>query len=274
MNFCIKDIEDGIQSKFKRRSYRVDNMMATSDIGKDREIQEDSILIMEHPKENIKLLAIADGMGGYENGEVASNVVVSELYHWFNKMKFKSYANLNLELHNYIRYISELVRRISNGGGSTLAMAIVLEEKTLLVNLGDSRIYLDKGESFEQFGYDHSLPYAYYAWGKIKNKDDMRFHEKNNVIFSSLGVIPIINSDYVDNDSYDNLFLFSDGLTDCLSEQKMKYIIDTNDKKDIDKILVDEALKSYSYQNHLDFNYYDEIYGGTDNTSCVALIKK
>ena len=64
----------------------MDILETKTDIGLIRETNEDKAITLTHPKnKNIKLLAVADGMGGKEDGELASNYIINSLERWFNK---------------------------------------------------------------------------------------------------------------------------------------------------------------------------------------------
>ena len=74
MNRCEYDVNSFSQPKTKNIVYKEDNIIGFLEIGNKRKIQEDSLIISHH-KDNkkIELLAIADGMGGLVNGDIASN---------------------------------------------------------------------------------------------------------------------------------------------------------------------------------------------------------
>lgn len=278
-NKCREDILNFKQSSFNRVRYTLNNMMACSDVGKVKSTQEDSILIATHPNnDDFKVLAISDGMGGLNNGELASNIVLKQILLWIESLNSSKYYQpdyIYKDLYYVLKEIDELVDRKCHGGGTTLALAIILDKKTILANIGDSRIYLYNNK-LNQYGFDHSVAWSYYAWGKIKNKDDLRFHKSNNQIYNALGgKIPFgLNSSLIDNNDYIDLYLFTDGVTDCLSELEINELINQN-INNIDEEIVKKAINSISRQDYLDKNqFYNEILGGKDNTSVAVLVKK
>lgn len=273
-----EDIIKNRQKDYKQIRYLLDNMMAYSDVGKIKENQEDAILIDQYPtNDRFKILAIADGMGGLESGEVASNTALYELTNWFlnlNSNMFYKKEKIYKSLYSKLKEIDELITNKCNGA-TTLAYSIVLNNETLIGNIGDSRTYIVKENILRQIGFDHSVVWNYYLWKTIKNRDDMRFHINSNLVCSALGGKTTfeLNTNLIENNNYDDIFLFSDGVTDCLSEQYIEKLI-LNNKEDIDKIIVNEALNSYCIKSSLDERmYYHEIEGGKDNTSVACLIK-
>lgn len=280
-NTSRRDIMRMDQSLNSRSCYTLGNMNACSDQGHIRNNQEDSVLLLCHPEnKKFKLLAVADGMGGTEQGEMASLYVLNNLIHWFEKLP-KSYyeheRNISLELSSKIQQINEEMRKVCNGG-TTLAMAVVARYNTFLMNIGDSRIYIHKHHHLTQLSVDHSLCWDLLHQGIILHKDDIRFHKQNNYITSSLGVhskINDIHSTFIANQNYDKLLLFTDGVTDSLSDYKINRIVETTSSKSLAKQLVDEALNTNSKNDKLPTKLYDPyIYGGTDNCTCAVLTKK
>ena len=143
MNKCEEDILRHIQQSYKDVKYQEDNINAYSNIGLYRKRQEDSLLITRHGIDNeISLIAVADGMGGLENGSLASYIAVKELLFWFKKLKTdqvikeeKIYENIE----NIIKNIDLKIRKKCGSGGTTLTFSLILKENTFFVNIGDSR---------------------------------------------------------------------------------------------------------------------------------------
>lgn len=277
------DIINNKQNFLKRVKYIMNNMNACSDIGKARKKQEDSVLILEHiNNKNFKLLAVADGMGGLSFGGKASNLALLEIINWFENLPSSYYYNeskILIELQKKLSEIDLLIRNICIEGGTTLALAVVCEKNTLFSNIGDSRIYINNGSNFKQISTDHSSSFDLYLKGKINDKDNIRFHKRNNLINSRLGgtkkMLKIENI-ILYNTEYDSTILLTDGITDCLSDDILKSLVkefenDTN----LSEILVEHALLTNSKKDNLDpTEFYDIIDGGKDNATAVILSKK
>ena len=161
---CREDIINGVQINKEQVEYNIGKTMsAASNVGR-RENQEDSVLILEHKEnKNIKLLAVADGVGGVENSEQASQYLLKELLIFFESTKAKYYNELE-----YIKKALEQKILLANEeiiekqiGKTTLSMAIVTEQETFIINIGDSRIYTYENSDLIQQTRDDSLVQIY-----------------------------------------------------------------------------------------------------------------
>lgn len=263
-------------------------LAASSSIGLKRKGQEDAALIIVHPKNpDFKLLVVADGIGGYEQGEEASNLAVTYIKEWFEREESLEYfddteqiwAN---DMQQQIQFINNTILQRFKEAGTTFVAAMVGKEKTMLANIGDSRAYTISGRSVRQVTEDHSLCYRMYKNGEIVQKDDIRFHINSHKILRSLGISETARPDYyeIDNRSYDILLLTSDGVTDCISDPRlMKIAIEGRTSKEIAQTIVGAALD----KNNPDLiarsgvfddkDYVEEISPGKDNTTAVVYKK-
>lgn len=282
MNYSREEIIKDIQKTYNRRTYTFENMAACTDKGLYRKTQEDAVLLLSHPLlSDFKLLAIADGMGGLNQGEKASNTTLFEIIKWFENTPITYYEKelpLYNEIINKINEIDERIRRLYRNSGTTLSLAIISKYNSQLINIGDSRIYLSNDKSFFQISEDHSLTWNMYKNSEI-TKEMIRFHKQNNLITSKIGGEKrnlIIDNKIIHNDEYNKLILFSDGVTDCLSDETIeKIIIDDSIPLDIKvELVINKSLYTNSINNYLDSeNYYNLINGGKDNAS-IAIYKK
>ena len=151
----------------------MDILETKTDIGLIRETNEDKAIALMHPKnKNIKLLAVADGMGGKEDGELASNYIVNSLEKWFKNKSIKTLNNtVELEklVKSYVKRLNTaLVRKYGdNHLGSTLTLAIINKKHTLFINCGDSRGYIYKKNELFQVTSDDSDVWYYYKYGHL-----------------------------------------------------------------------------------------------------------
>ncbi len=281
MNKSKEDIIKFKQSKIIEASYDLLNMQAYMHIGKVRKAQEDSILLLSHPDNiNFKLMALADGMGGLENGSLASNIALKEVLLWFEKIDgtlFYDFNKLSNDLDNKLNDIDQKIRKKCGEGGTTISIAIIGEKNTLFVNVGDSRIYISHNDNLIQLTKDQSLSWKLFEKGIIVKKDDIRFHKKNNLIFSKLGgktKLMTIDKVIKTNLTYDKIFLFTDGVTDCLSDLEIEKIIKKSEKNNLAKAIVSAALDNNEDRADLNEDYYDKIVGGKDNATAAILIKR
>lgn len=277
---CRNAVLDGTQITLQKSSYTLGKTLeGASNVGKRRTNQEDSYLILEHPKdENIKLLAVADGVGGEANGEQASNYLLKRLIPFFEMLPKKYFEDVEYlkELFNQELYKinEEMVKQRT--GSTTLSLALVLKDKTLIFNAGDSGIYSYSKLGLKKLTRDDSLVQNLYEEGEIKDEDLMRFHTSSNVITSCFGGHDLKLSSKVIPNKYNILLLASDGVTDCLSKQELKKLLKAEQKDNLADKIVNKALETNSYceQGLVDQEYYYEIKGGKDNTTAVVLKRK
>ena len=263
------------------------NVMYTlSNKGKIRRHNEDSVTAISHPKDNsIKLLAVADGMGGhgYNNGKEASSYTIEELEKWFNKLSYEEISNsfsLQFGLYKAIEKINKDLWNRKEEIETTLTCAVVTHDKTIVISIGDSRCYIMKDTYIEQVTNDDTKIYEDYMNGII-SKNDLRFYQYN-VLEESLGLRNKLSSWKIkprvfDNDRYDKLLLFTDGVTDCLSDEKIKLIAHTEEKEKILEKIVDEAVNvEQEIPKDLSISKSSRTYPipGQDNVTGAILIKR
>ena len=260
-------------------------MYTLTDKGRVRSKNEDSVIAISHPEdESIKLLAVADGMGGYSNGEYASSYTIERLKEWFNNRKAFEFNNLNYLNTNLQELIQDInislhkeSRKRLREMGTTLTCAIVTNNKTLVLNIGDSRCYLIKDTNLKQITDDDSTVYEQYEAGRL-TKDDLRFHPRNNIVTQGLGISNVSpRTKIIDNDSYDKLLLFTDGVTDCLSDDKIKLIANTSKKEEILEKIIDEAVnveQAIPKDLSIPYNFRTQPTPGKDNATGAILIKR
>ena len=227
----------------------MDLLQAKTDVGLMREQNEDAVIAIKHPKnKNIKLLIAADGMGGRDKGEVASNYVVSSLEKWFCNKKIKilnQTDKVEKLLRAYIKKLNtNLIKKYGQDKlGTTLILAIVNRHNTLIINVGDSRAYIYRKRNLIQISEDDSDVWAYYKYGKVK-KEHLRFFSNNSIVTACIGIcneLCRITSIVLEND-YEILLLLTDGITDNLTDKKMKKIIRKKPKDSILDRLIFEAV--------------------------------
>ena len=276
----------------KEGDVELDDMYASTDIGKLRENQEDAFLLIkdkDNPK--FKMMVVADGMGGPSSGEYASNAIISELKRWFENLsdeqKEKAY---NDSVKNILEDLLEEIQlkvqvKVETDtwevGGSTLVCAIIGKNDTLISNVGDSRAYITQKGKLVQISREDSVAHENYLKRNINNKEAERFDEESNFITQHIGMrrneLNEPFSKIIDNKEYEMLLLFTDGVTDCLSEEDIAVVCKNTDKKELTKKIVEKALRNdsmlpdeLSEEKGMDFY----IPGGKDNATAIAYIPK
>lgn len=256
-------------------------------IGLIREKNEDSVLAITHPKnKNIKMLLVADGMGGREHGEIASNYVTKSLEKWFQSKDVKVLNDIEKTNELLVRYIktlnNNLIKKYGEDKlGTTLTLAIVNKKETLLLNVGDSRGYIYKNRKLIQVTEDDSDVWMYYKYGEVK-KDDLRYFSNNNIVTACIGIckeLCNVSSVVIDND-YDLLVLLTDGVTDIITDSKIKTLIRKMPRPNLLESIIEEAVyidQNLKIPNRLKRKFlanYVVPFKGRDNASGAIYIKE
>lgn len=208
--------------------------------GKNHRVNEDSYTIVVHPKsEQLKLLVVADGMGGIEAGEKASRLLTSTLANIYCHLEPKyledsDWVERNLELIlqrcNQVVH-DELVVKQHLNTGTTLACAFINSRDTVVANVGDSRICIVQNGVLKIVSIDDSPNWNINQRITVDALELMRTMPNNNVITQYVGsshIRPHIAR--LSNKVYSDLYLFSDGVTDCISYHEMNKIAQEVDK--------------------------------------------
>ena len=249
-----------MNNKGRVRKNNEDNFYLNGTI-MQREKMDQGAFITCTCKESVQLYAVCDGMGGNENGEDASFGAVSSLQAE-NKEKTKSYdkKKFTSTLQNYSDSLYRNSRRKGYKSGTTIVAASIQNEKLLLVNVGDSRIYRFRGNQLKQMTVDHSRVQKLISLGMI-TPEEARTHPERHVITQYLGMnadirlSPYYVSETVQkNDIY---LLCSDGLTDMVTDQQLESILtEQSNPKELVQTLVKTALHN----------------GGRDNVTAMVLV--
>jgi protein phosphatase len=206
----------------KKSSLRVVEYAQLSDVGRQREGNEDSMLV------NGPVFVVADGMGGAQAGEVASGMAVEAL----GELTPEDDANVEEEL---TEAITEANRRIHDtaqddrtlaGMGTTLTAAVVHEGKVTLGHVGDSRAYRYRDGELAQLTDDHSLVAELERHGKL-TAAEARVHPQRSMILRALGI-----GAEVEVDTYcfvgepgDVFLLCSDGLSGLVHDEVIAEVL-------------------------------------------------
>ena len=175
-----------------------------SDRGNVRQNNEDSFLFEQFEKLNI--LILADGVGGHEDGEIASGYAV----------------NIVME---YIKSTEE--NKISNRlMGTTLEVLLFDGDVLYFGHVGDSRIYI-KDDNFRLLTKDHSLVQYLYSSGALTEEEVKNYNDKNSIL-RAIGMEKHVEVDVssVRIKPKDIILVCSDGLTNELDDDKISEMLD------------------------------------------------
>ncbi|MBQ3409447.1 MAG: protein phosphatase 2C domain-containing protein [Clostridia bacterium] len=210
-------------------------------------------------------------------------MTVNEIKKWFYALKeddFKDERKLLRKLQRKLEAINTKINELGNNAATTFVCALVAEKYTLVLNIGDSRAYMVNGSNFSQISVDDAEVNELYKMGLIETKDDMRFCKLSNTITSCLGygslnVMP--NVAIIPNNEFDAILLFSDGVTDCLSDDQIYAVTKNTSPKKIAQKIVDKALHTVSKRAKKESDrlpFFDEIPAGKDNATAAVLLNK
>jgi protein phosphatase len=221
------------------------------------------------------LAVLADGMGGYNAGEVASGIAVNVLSSgllpelgsgrelW--KVDVQSgltHAALLLQQQiaaaNKGIYEAAQARPECAGMGTTIVATVFHGNRVSIGHIGDSRCYRLRGEKFEQLTHDHSLLQEQIDSGQLTS-EQAKYSLNKNLVTRALGIEAIVPADIAEyrveaNDVY---LLCSDGLTDMVDPEVVHDVVD---EKRGDLALAAADLIELANQN-----------GGRDNVSVILI---
>ena len=227
-----------------------------TDPGKVRKNNEDSLLVGEGRDET--LFVVADGIGGFEAGEVASSIAVDVLK---DVEPSDSLEDAIREANRRILAAARGDARFHGMGTTVVAMRFggTGEEPIAQIShVGDSRAYLLRGEELKPVTEDHSLVAELVRSGDL-TRDQASEHPQKNLITRALGAEDEVDVDTVvlPVEPGDRLLLCSDGLSDMVPETRMLTILTSNPENPERAVraLVSAALEA----------------GGADNVTVVVV---
>ncbi len=243
-----------------------------TDVGLLRDHNEDAVA----SDLSIGLLVLADGMGGYRAGEVASEIAVLTLTAEITEAMRKHDAKNKL-LVGYLPESQMLLDAVANanaaiyqiseeqpqcaGMGTTLVVAIFANNKLVVGHIGDSRMYRLRGETLTQITEDHSLLQEQLNSGLI-TPEQAKVSNNKNLVTRALGIDPEVELELQEFDvEVNDLYLMcSDGLSDLVEDDAiLKILLDANGNIEF---AASQLVQAANEQ------------GGKDNISVVIAITK
>lgn len=208
-----------------------------TDIGRERKMNQDYVYASASPVGNLpNLFLVADGMGGHNAGDYASQYTVE-------KVKCEVSENPDGEPVRILREAIEAanygLRRkarenVTMSGMGTTIVAATCEGRTLTVaNVGDSRLYIVNRE-IRQITRDHSLVAEMVRMGNL-DREAARRHPNKNIITRAVGVDNTIDIDFFTEELADGdiVLMCTDGLTNMLEDEEICSIL--NARKELDR---------------------------------------
>ena len=230
-------------------------MGSLSHVGMKRSSNQDAYCALvgaNSPPGTDALLAVADGMGGHQAGEVASGLAIQILASHLSRdgkgdatlpangrqstLLEKVMHEANAEVHR------GAARPETSGMGTTLTSAILVGSAVFFAHIGDSRAYLYKRGTLRQLTQDHSWVAEQVARG-VLTQQRAREHPKRNVLTRALGIAPSVQVDGMvfDAEEGDILLICSDGLHSLVSDEDIARTLARVDPQDACESLVKQA---------------------------------
>jgi PPM family protein phosphatase len=216
---------------------RIAEQWYASDVGRQRQGNEDNFFV------RAPLFVVADGMGGAQAGEVASEISVQSFDDELpNGSRAEALVHVieqaNKRIHERARSDDSL-----RGMGTTTTAAYVDDDEVIIAHVGDSRAYLLRGGELIRLTKDHSLVGELVARGKL-TEEQAEQHPQRSVITRALGPEASVQ---VDIDIFpakagDLFLLCSDGLTSMVHEPQLRPLFEESDSLEtLGKRLIDAA---------------------------------
>jgi len=235
---------------------------SATDTGRARNNNEDSVAV----DEATALLVLADGMGGYNAGEVASGMATSfvktELGRWLTEAsETATDSDVRRAMDICVDNANRAIFNAANsnpqyaGMGTTLVVAVFRDSRLLMGHVGDSRAYRLRSSRLVQITHDHSLLQEQIDSGLI-TPEQAAFSANKNLVTRAVGVedTVLLETHLHDVMPGDTYLLCSDGLSDMLDDESIAQLLQANESlSEAANALVDAANDA----------------GGKDNISVV-----
>ena len=230
---------------------------AKSDVGKVREINEDAFYI-SNSLDEVQLYMLADGMGGYNGGEIASKLAIQSAKNYIennfkeiekDKDSIIQLIGSSIEYANMVVYEKAKENKELSGMGTTLEICLIYNNRAFIGHVGDSRIYRIRKEFMKKLTQDHSYVQKLVKDGTI-TQEEAAHHPQKNMLMKALGCNAFVEPDVMVKGFLkdDILIMNSDGLTNLVSQEE----IFKEAKKNIEqatKNLVQMANDNGGYDN-------------------------
>ncbi len=240
------------------------DMASCTDRGRMREHNEDALAC----DAVAGVAVLADGMGGYAAGEVASGAAAAQVAAELARLKAEypvlSPADMMQAMHDAIRRVNTQIYRAARkdprytGMGTTLVAAAFTGQVAVIAHAGDSRAYLLRDGRLRRMTKDHSLLQERIDLGLIR-ADDPAGDAVRNLITRALGVDPLLEPEIGVHGMRDGdrVLLCSDGLSDMISDARIEQVLlqHAEDPQQAARELVEQANAA----------------GGRDNISVILI---
>lgn len=225
----------------------------------DRMTQEDAVYIsteghLSAAQKSRVLAVVCDGMGGMANGGQASATAIQMIKDTFEQIQEDREVNVPNFLISGIKTIDKTIHEFpkegGRGSGTTIVAVLVEEDHLYWASVGDSRIYIFRGDMLTQVTRDHNYMLQLQSLveqGQITQEEaDTNRQREALISFLGIGNVSLmdVNMDPFTLQSGDIILLTSDGMTKVLSTEQIKDILSENSSvEDKAKKLVETAVE-------------------------------
>ena len=228
-----------------------------TDVGRVRESNQDSYYIDEEDLQ-FKLYILADGMGGYAGGEIASSLAVDMTRNYIlNSLKNTECNKEKIQqaIKEAIEYANMMVKEKASQDekisemGTTLDVLIMYGNRIYIGHVGDSRIYRIRKNIIRRLTKDHSYVEKLYEDGTI-TKEEAEHHPKKHMLIKAIGSEMFAEPDIMEKKILEDdvILMCSDGLTNMVKDKEIYNII-TNGAGNLAESLVKKANENGGYDN-------------------------
>lgn len=230
---------------------------AKTDIGKARDMNQDYYYISPESSQ-IDLYILADGMGGYTGGEIASKLATVSAKNYIEsnfektiegKEQILKLIKNSMEYANMVVYEKSKEDKELEGMGTTLEVCLIYNNIAYIGHIGDSRVYILREEKLKKLTLDHSYVEKLVKDGTI-TKEEAINHPKKNMLTKALGCMAFVEVDVIEEKLIkdDIILICSDGLTNMVKEEAINNVI-KEDYKVAPFKLVELANDNGGYDN-------------------------
>lgn len=230
---------------------------ARTDKGNVRENNEDYFYI-SNSLDEVQLYILADGMGGYNGGEIASKLAVQTAKNYIennfkdiekDKDSIIQLLGSSMEYANMVVYEKSKETPELQGMGTTLEICLIYNNKAYIGHIGDSRIYRVRKQFIRKLTQDHSYVQKLVKEGTI-TKEQAEHHPQKNMLMKALGCNAFVEPDVMVKGFLkdDIIIMCSDGLSNMV-EQETIYEMASKNIEQATKDLVQLAKDRGGYDN-------------------------
>ena len=226
------------------------NDVEFTDVGKVRKVNEDSMMSRSDQAHRV----VADGMGGHEAGDVASQSICTGLAGLTRQREFPHFVD---DIEDKIIEVNGYLRRLAGDDddkviGSTVVGLALQGNHAVYYWVGDSRVYRLRGGTLTQLSIDHTYLQELVDEGKL-DPADVADHNDKNVITRAVGADDDVFVDFemeqfIDKDIY---FLCSDGVEKEMTDEEVEGVLNRHgsDIESAGKEIIDQVLDRGSPDN-------------------------